>query len=376
MSKFGNKITLIGCGRLGLCTALCLENKGYDVLAVDVVESYVDQLNKRTFKSNEPRVEELLGTCKNFRATTNLDEGLAFSDMLWVLVDTPTAVGDQAYDHTKLSRVLSTLNKRQIANKHVIIVCTVMPGYIAQTGRYLIRDCPGTTLSYNPEFIAQGDIVRGFFRPDMVLIGEGSKEAGDWLEEIYRKTVETDPHYARMSPESAEITKLSVNCFVTTKISFANMIGDIADRTPGADKFEILRAVGADTRVGNKYLRPGYGFGGPCFPRDNRALGTFAKSKGVDPKIPVATDEYNNFHAEVMIQALLDQNLDKYVFTYIAYKEKCQVPIIEESQKLVLARALALKGKKVLIRDIPELVQCVQHRFGSLFEYEIVEPEK
>merc|ERR1719199_1694286 len=112
-----------------------------------------------------------------------------------------------------------------------------------------------------------------------------------------------------MAPESAEITKLAVNCFVTMKISYANMIGDIADATPGADKNEVLNAVGKDSRVGLKYLRPGYGFGGPCFPRDNRALGGYAKSVGVQPIMSNATDKYNQYHSELMTKELLDQNL-------------------------------------------------------------------
>merc|ERR1711916_45239 len=102
--------------------------------------------------------------------------------------------------------------------------------------------------------------------------------------------------------------------------------------TPNADKHDILEAVGADSRVGTKYLRPGYGFGGPCFPRDNRALGVYANRVGVKPLIPEATDNFNNFHAEFMAEHLLNQDLDSYVITDVAYKSKCPVDIIEESQ--------------------------------------------
>jgi UDPglucose 6-dehydrogenase len=280
----------------------------------------------------------------------------------------------RCYDTTKLSRVLAEINRRKVASKHVVIVCTVFPGYIANIGRYLLQDCPGTTLSYNPEFIAQGDIVNGFFKCDMVLIGEGSKEAGDKLEEIYRATVNSSPTYCRMAPESAEITKLGVNCFVTTKISFANMVGDIANRTPGANAREILMAIGADSRVGRKYLMPGWGYGGPCFPRDNRALGTYAESVGIEPKISIATDEYNKYHTQRMLEDYLAEGKDSYTFTYVAYKDNCEVPIIEESQKLVVARGLAKAGKKVLIQDIQPIVDAVKAEYGRIFEYEIVPP--
>merc|ERR1719169_201525 len=93
--------------------------------------------------------------------------------------------------------------------------------------------------------------------------------------------------------------KLSVNCFVTTKISYANMVGDIADATPGADKIDILRAVGGDSRVGTKCILPGYGFGGPCFPRDNLAMGQHARNVGIDPMPLQATDDYNKYHTEI-----------------------------------------------------------------------------
>ena len=152
------------------------------------------------------------------------------------------------------------INAKKVANKHIVIGCTVIPGYIEGTGKYLIQDCPDTTLSYHPEFIAQGDIMNGTLRPDMALIGEGSKAAGDVLEEMNIRMTESKPAICRMSPASAEITKLSINCFVTMKVSYANMIGDIADRSPGANKHDILNAVGSDSRVGKKcvcfrYLR-------------------------------------------------------------------------------------------------------------------------
>ena len=218
-----------------------------------------------------------------------MDDTLAFSDMIFILVATPNGAGTNAYDHSTLSKVLDDINSRKVENKHLVICCTVMPGYIAKFGRYLIRDCPGCTLSYHPEFIAQGEIIKGLRYPDMVLIGEGSKDAGDVIEQMNHDCTENEPRMARMAAESAEITKLTVNCFVTTKISFANSIGDLADVTPGANKFDILGAVGADSRVGGKCLRPGYGFGGPCFPRDNRALGKYMEVRRALPLCTAGT---------------------------------------------------------------------------------------
>lgn len=117
-----------------------------------------------------------------------------------------------------LHQVLMNINAKKVANKHIVIGCTVIPGYIEGTGKYLIQDCPNTSLSYHPEFIAQGDIMNGTLKPDMALIGEGSKEAGDRLEEMNLRMTVTQPIICRMSPSSAEITKLSINCFVTMKV--------------------------------------------------------------------------------------------------------------------------------------------------------------
>ena len=275
---------------------------------------------------------------------------------------------------SKLGRVLSSINKLRPSNKHIVIGCTVLPGYCQTVGSFLLEDCVNTTLSYNPEFIQQGDIIRGFLNPDMVLIGEGSEDAGDLLQGMYEAVCENSPVICRMSSASAEVCKLSINCFITTKISFANMIGDIADRTPGANKDDILRAVGSDSRVGLKCLKPGYGFGGPCFPRDNRALGGYASSIGVKPLVSIATDEYNEYHAHVMADAMESAKESPeatFTFTDVAYKPNCAVAIIEESQKLKVAGILAKRGHQVVIKDREFIIELVRAEFGRLFGYEI-----
>jgi len=369
MTAKGN-ITILGVGRLGRCMALSCERAGYNVIGVDVLPDYVNSLNDKSFVSEEPLVTEYIKLSKNFLATTDLDRGLNFSDYIFCLVPTPTGIGAKSYDHSYLSNVLSQINDRKVRNKHIIVGCTVLPGYIANIGRFLVRDCQNTTLSYNPEFIAQGAVMKGLVNPDMVLIGEETKDDGDWLTELYKNICENHPKICRMSAESAEICKLSINCFITTKISFANMIGDIAINTPNANAKDILCAVGFDSRIGSKCLDPGFGFGGPCFPRDNRALGNYASSVGVDPIIPRATDEFNQFHAKFMVERLLKENKELYIFEDVCYKPECPVPIIEESQKLEVARLIRMAGKKVLIRDRCKVIKNVMLEFGSFFEYE------
>uniref|UniRef100_A0A7S3YWX2 UDP-glucose 6-dehydrogenase n=1 Tax=Lotharella globosa TaxID=91324 RepID=A0A7S3YWX2_9EUKA len=370
-AKPGSKgrVSVIGVGRLGLCWALNLERVGYKVLGADIFPRYVDMLNKKSLKSLEPHVSDMLRESKCFRATTDMEATVNYSDVLYILVQTPSTGGNRHYDTSYVARVLNSINKMRVSNKHIVIGCTVMPTYCEKVAKLLISNCRNCTISYNPEFIAQGEIIKGQCYPDIVLIGEGSKEAGDVIEAHARAIALNTPKIQRMSTMSAEICKLSINCFVTTKISYANMIGDICDRTEGADKFDVLKAVGGDSRVGLKYLRPGYGYGGPCFPRDNIALGAYANSVNIDAKISHATDAYNRYHTELQAKDMLDSKKQHFVMTDVAYKEGCPVDIIEESQKLAIAKYLVENGKTVTIADRPAVVQKVKEEFGSIFEY-------
>ncbi len=362
-------VTVIGVGRLGLCLALYLEKAGYEVLGVDTGPDYVRQLNDKTLCSPEPGVNELLRSSQNFRATLSLDEGLDFSDLCFIVVPTnPPSVPGQ-YDCAGLDQLLDTINERKVGGKHIVIVSTLFPGYIRNKALQKLQDCPGTVVSYNPEFIAQGAILQGIDAPELILIGEASKQKGDELEILYKKLSSNNPYFARMSPESAEIMKLSLNCFVTMKIAFANLVGDIADDTPGADKFSILKALGYDSRIGSRCLFPGYGFGGPCFPRDNRALGDYADLLRISPVLFRSTDLANRLHAQHMAEQFLKMNLDQYVFEDVCYKSRCPVPIIEESQKLAVAKLIAESGKTVVIIDRSDVIQQVRAEYGEVFQY-------
>jgi nucleotide sugar dehydrogenase len=374
MGKEGN-ITLIGIGRLGICTALVFEKAGYSVLGVDVNEEYVKSINERRFVSNEPQVNELLQASKNFTVTTSLEAAVDFSDLLFVCVDTPSTGDDRFYDTFKLDRVLESINALKPANKHIMIMCTVLPGYHLKTGLNLISACTNTTLNYNPEFIAQGAIVQGFTNPDVVLIGRQTEEAGLAIRSVYERAVHNHPYYALMSPESAELMKISLNCFVTTKIAYANMIAYIADRTPGANKRDILAAIGQDSRVGPKYLQPAWAYGGPCFPRDNRALAGYSDQIHYEAKISRATDLANDQHIEFQAQQFLAKGKDTYVFQYVAYKQPCDVAITEESAKIKVAIILARAGKTVILRDRAHILADAKRVWGTHadFIYEDIE---
>ena len=149
------------------------------------------------------------------------------------------------------------------------------------------------------------------------------------------------------------------------------MIGDLADRTPGAEKHEICNALKKDRSIGSICMTPGYGYGGPCYPRDNKALSIYARQVGIHPLLPVATDEYNDFHHSLMVEELSLEDRDVFAFEDVTYKPNCAVPMIDKSPKLEVACALARAGKRVKITDRMEVIIEVMKEYGNLFIYEI-----
>lgn len=365
-------ITVIGIGRLGICTALILEKANYNVVGIDMYQTYVDSINNKSLLSYEPNVMNYLKQSNNFKATTDLNLGLLHSDIIFIVVPTPNGGEYNYYDHSILNNLLIDINKTKIKNKHLVICCTVMPNYINNIAKSLIKDCEQVTLNYNPEFIAQGNIISGFENPDLILIGQENDISGQILENIYKKICKNKPKICRMSVIEAEITKIAINGFITTKISYANMIADACERS-GADKNIVLSTVGSDTRIGNKYLKPGYSYGGPCFPRDTRAIGHYIRSLELEPVLIEAVEKYNELHTFYQTNKMLQCNCDVYVFENVTYKENCDVPIIEESAKLKIAKIIAQQGKKVIIRDKEHIISQVKMEYGRMFNYEIID---
>jgi nucleotide sugar dehydrogenase len=245
-----------------------------------------------------------------------------------------------------------------------------MPGY-SDKAQQDLADL-NYTVSYNPEFIAQGSILRDQASPDIVLIGEGNEDAGDLIEETYNRMTINDPSIHRMSRIEAEITKISLNCFLTTKIAFANMIGDIL-KSSNARPEVVLRAIGSDSRIGLKYLNYGFGYGGPCFPRDNRALSIYADDNNINARISKATNlcnaEHLKFQVEDYIKSHKKDNNRKIVFDTVTYKPG--TTILEESQQLAFAVALAKEGYTVLVRESSDVINELRKTHGDLFQYEI-----
>ena len=345
-----NKVSVVGIGKLGLCWALELEKNGYEVLGVDLNQNYIDSLNDKTFSSSEDSVNELLISSKNFKTTTNIKEAVDFSDVIFIVVATPSLENGR-YNHQYLDSVIDSMvkNSNHNSTKHIVVCCTTMPGHCNKL-KDKVKDY-NYTLNYNPEFIAQGSIIRDMENPDIVLIGEDTNESGDIIEKINLSVAKNEPKVFRMKPISSEITKISLNCYVTMKIAFANSIGDLC-LSSGAEYDKVLEAIGNDSRVGNKYFKYGFGYGGPCFPRDNKALGIFSKDMDREVVFSKVTDISNKIHLHYQVEDFIKDNPDKekeVVIDYVTYKKDSVM--VEESQQLLFALELKRRGYNIKILD-------------------------
>ena len=350
------KIGLIGAGRLGICLALLIEKAGLDVIASDVREDYISNLQKKIISTNEPQVQDYLTKSNNIEFTTDNQKVIDESDIIFTLVQTPS-LEDGSYDVSAVWKVVQDLQNSDTKGKSFVVGCTTNPGDCDEFQKMLNMD-----VYYNPEFIAQGSIIRDLQNADMVLLGGEGKHI-DVLKHLYYmiQLGYKDANVHMMSTKAAEITKIAVNCFLTTKISYANMLGEVLSLSGLDDEIEnVLGAVGSDSRVGTKYLKFGFGFGGPCFPRDNRAFASHAKSIGIQHNIGFTTDAFNKDHATFLKKYFINKNEKKlpFLFTYLTYKPKTD--ILTESQQYQLCIDLLNEGYSVYCSDLSLRGLCDQ----------------
>jgi len=345
------KIGVIGAGRLGICFALLCEAAGYEVLVSDIREDYVSDLNERKIKTHEPEVENLLKVAKNFRATTNNKEVIDECDLIYTLVATPS-LEDGSYDVSSVWQVIDDF-QNVTTKKYFVVGCTTNPGDCDNFRKQLPNN---VKVFYNPEFIAQGSIINDLRTADMVLLGadpfaDNDKVISD-IRKLYEKIQTTRAIVCSMSTTSAEITKIAINCFLTTKISYANMLGDVLHRSGCGDEVSsVLTAVGTDSRIGRKYLGYGFGYGGPCLPRDNRSFAAFAKKVGLEYNLGTVTDEINNQHAKFVCDYFEKMNSNKKPFYFDSITYKKGTDILTESQQYRLCLDLLDRGHTVYIHN-------------------------
>ena len=361
-------IGVIGVGRLGICFALLLDRAGHRVRASDIRSNYVAQLARREIQTSEPQVADMLRV-SGIEFTSDTRSVIQHSDIIYVMVATPSRA-DGAYDVSAVERVVADVAESDfdIQGRTLVIGCTTNPGDCQRIQEQLRPR--GVKVLYNPEFIAQGSIIRDLQQADIVLIGGEDPEVIAQYQQLYDDIQTRPPCVHRMSLTAAEIVKIGINCFLTTKISCANMIGEVLTRSGlESDIDPALSAIAADSRVGARYMRYGFGYGGPCLPRDNRAFANYARAVGLDFDLGATVDRFNHQHTEFLIRDLISKNPSDLPFWMPSITYKPNTDIIEESQQLAVCQGLLAQGKTVWVRhsDLipPHTVQDLLRQHGD-----------
>lgn len=354
------KYSIIGLGKLGCSMAAAIAKRGFNVVGVDVVTDVVEKVNNGVSPVEETDLDiTIRENKKRIRATLDCKEAVLNSDISFVIVPTPSnesGAFSLQYAGWAFKEIGKALAEKQ--NYHnVVLTSTVLPGSTRfgllpvlekESGKVCGKDFG---LCYSPEFIALGNIIKDFLNPDFNLIGEYDEKAGSQLERCYSEIMENNPPCKRMSLENAELAKVALNTFVTTKITYANMLARICEKLPGGDVDVVTDAIGIDSRIGRKYLKGALGYGGPCFPRDNVALSYITKKLGVEPELPETTDRINRGLAGGLVKTIKPylKKGDTVAVLGLAYKPSSHV--VEESQGIYIAKTLAREGYRVLGYD-------------------------
>jgi UDPglucose 6-dehydrogenase len=353
-------VSVIGLGKLGAPMAACFAARGFQVTGVDLSSQKVDAINRGIAPVHEPGLDELIRESGALlKATQNIVEAVQSTEVTFVVVGTPS----EKTGGFSLQYVLPTCEAigRALATKKefhlVVLTSTVMPGSTGGEVRVALERSSGKRcgidfgLCYSPEFIALGTVIRDFYNPDFLLIGESDERSGQALANVYKGVCKNSPAVARMNFINAEITKLAVNTYITTKISYANMLARLCEKLPEADVNVITDALGLDTRIGGRYLKGAVSYGGPCFPRDNRALAALAAQVGASSGLAEATDIFNRAQIKSLAEIVKTHHSGTQAIGILGLTYKPNTDVTEESFGLLLAQELSTAKLPVVVFD-------------------------
>jgi len=355
-----SSVSVIGLGKLGSPMAACFAARGFRVHAVDVDPEKVNAINRKLPPVHEPGLAELLLESDGYlSASADTEAAVLASDATFIIVATPSEP-DGGFSLRYAIPTCESIGRalRSKPGYHLVVMTsTVMPGSTGSEIQSALERASGKIagedfgLCYSPEFIALGSVIRDFYHPDFLLIGESDPRAGDVLSEIYSRTCKNSPAIARMNFINAEITKLAVNTYITTKITYANMLARLCEKLPGADVNAVTDALGLDTRIGAKYLKGAVSYGGPCFPRDNRAFAALAARNGAPADLAEATDRFNRAQISAIADVVRGRRRGDERVGILGLTYKPNTDVVEEAFGLLLAQELDAHGIPVVVFD-------------------------
>jgi UDPglucose 6-dehydrogenase len=352
------RIAMIGTGYVGLVSAACFAEFGVEVIAVDKVAAKIEGLEAGRIPIYEPGLEDLVvrnAAAGRLGFTTDLATAVKDADAVFIAVGTPSRRGDGHADLTFLFAAAEEIAQGLAGDSLIVTKSTVPVG----TGRKLerlfreLRPDITVEIASNPEFLREGSAIEDFMRPDRVVVGAETEHARQILDKLYRPLNLLETPILFTTLESAELIKYATNSFLATKVTFINEVADLCERV-GADVQTVAKGLGLDRRIGNKFLHPGPGFGGSCFPKDTLALLRIAEEARTHMRIVESVVSVNEGRKRNMVRKIIDAcggNVRGMTIAVLGVTFKPNTDDVRDSPSLVIIPALQAEGARVQAFD-------------------------
>ena len=367
------KIAVIGTGYVGLVTGTCLAETGNEVICVDIDAAKIAKLQEGEVPIYEPHLDVLFE--RNIKAnrlsfTTSLEEGLAHGEIIFLALPTPEDE-DGSADLSYVLNVSEEIGKKIQSYKVIVDKSTVPVGTAEKVTKVIQKNaaCDFDVVS-NPEFLREGFAVDDFLKPERIIIGSSSDRATALMQKLYAPFVRSGNPVIVMDEKSAELTKYAANSFLATKITFMNEIANYCEKV-GADVDKVRVGMGTDSRIGKRFLFPGIGYGGSCFPKDVKALQKAGKDQGYDFKILDSVITVNKKQKTIQIPKIenyFKNNLTGKKFAIWGLAFKPETDDIREAPSIDVMNALLEKGASLTVFD-PEAMPNIEKQFGNQLTY-------
>jgi UDPglucose 6-dehydrogenase len=367
------KISVIGTGYVGLVTGTCLAETGNEVVCVDIDKAKVKKMRNGEVPIYEPHLDVLFERnikANRLRFTTSLEEGLEHGEIIFLALPTPEDE-DGSADLSYVLEVSEEIGKK-IKNYKVIVDKSTVPVGTAEKVHSVIAKnaCCEFDVVSNPEFLREGFAVDDFLKPERIVVGSSSERATNLMKKLYGPFVRSGNPIIIMDEKSAELTKYAANSFLATKITFMNEIANYCEKV-GADVDMVRVGMGTDSRIGKRFLFPGIGYGGSCFPKDVKALQKAGKNENYDFKILNSVIEINSAQKTILlpkIEKYFNSDLNGKTIALWGLAFKPETDDIREAPSIDMIEALLAKGVKLQVFD-PEAMPNIEKRFGNKLEY-------
>lgn len=370
-------IAVVGTGYVGLVTGTCLAETGNHVVCVDIDEDKVNKMKNGVIPIYEPHLDNLFERNikqKRLSFTTNLEEAVKHANVIFLALPTPPGA-DGSADLQYILKVADDLGKMLSEYSIIIDKSTVPVGTADKVHAAIAANYNGEfDVVSNPEFLREGFAVDDFMKPDRVVIGTNSSRAQEILEELFKPFVRQGNPIIFMDEKSAEMTKYAANAFLATKISFMNEIANLCEIV-GADVDKVRVGIGSDTRIGNRFLFPGIGYGGSCFPKDVQAIVKTAKDHNYNLEILASVMKVNETQKTILLPSILNAyngDLKGKHFAIWGLAFKPDTDDIREAPALYIIDQLLERGATVKAYD-PEAMSNVQKLIGDKIDYALNE---